>query len=141
MAQYLKPDCELGYIEEPAEIEKLKINNARHTILGCMLGDFDETGAYVVDPEIVKELIEMPKFIVETMDNIEICKSVLKLDKQISFAVTFEGNKATFSLLEKFLAKSLPVPIGNSPSDTPSRFSKDMMPRAVSPNVPSPPHA
>ena len=101
MAQYLKPDTELGYIEDQAEIEKLKINNLRHTILGCMLGDFDETGAYVVDPEIVQELINMDKYVVETMDNIEICKSVLKLDKQITFAVTFEGNKATLSLLEK----------------------------------------
>ena len=27
MAQYLKPDSELGYIEDQAEIEKLKINN------------------------------------------------------------------------------------------------------------------
>ena len=101
MAQYLKQDSELGYIEDQAEIECLKFNHLRHVVLGCMLGDFDETGAYVVDPEIVRELIEMPKFIVETMDNIEICKSALRLDKQITFAVTFEGNKATLSLLEK----------------------------------------
>ncbi|MBR4998372.1 MAG: hypothetical protein IKY10_00690, partial [Clostridia bacterium] len=51
--------------------------------------------------QIVQELINMDKYIIETMDNIEICKSVLKLDKQITFAVTFEGNKATLSLLEK----------------------------------------
>lgn len=101
MSQYLKPDSELGYIEEQAEIENLKFNNARHSILGCMLGDFDETGAYIVSAEIVKELIDMPKYIVETMDNIEICKGVLKLDKQIAFMVTFEGNKATLSLIEK----------------------------------------
>lgn len=101
MAQYLKPDSELGYIEDQAEIENLKFNNLRHVILGCMLGDFDEKGTYVVDPQIVKELIEMPKYIVETMDNIEICRSVLRLDKQVTFAVTFEGNKATLTLLEK----------------------------------------
>ena len=101
MAQYLKPDCELGYIEENADVECAKFNNLRHSILGCMLGDYDETGAYVVEPQIVKELIEMPKYIVDVMDNIEICKSVLKLDKQISFIVTFEGNKATLSLIEK----------------------------------------
>lgn len=101
MAQYLKPDTELGYIEDVAEIEYSKINNLRHTVLGCMLGDFDETGAYVVAPEIVKELIEMEKYVVDTYDNIEICKSFLKLDKQISFMVVFEGNKATLSLVEK----------------------------------------
>ncbi len=101
MAQYLKPDSELGFIEDQAEIESLKFNNLRHVVLGCMLGDFDEKGAYVVDPQIVKELIEMPKYIVETMDNIEICRSVLRLDKQLTFAVAFEGNKATLTLLEK----------------------------------------
>ena len=101
MSQYLKPDSELGYIEDSAEIEKLKINNLRHTILGCMLGDFDEVGAYIVSPEIVRELISMEKYIVETYDNIELCKSALKLDKQISFMVTFEGNRATLSLIEK----------------------------------------
>lgn len=101
MAQYLKPDTELGYIEDNADIECLKVNNLRHVILGCMLGDFDEVGSYVVDPEIKKELIAMDKYIVESFDNIELCKSELKLDKQISFMVTFEGNSATLSLIEK----------------------------------------
>lgn len=101
MAQYLKPDSELGYVEDLAEIEFLKFNNLRHSVLGCMLGDFDELGSYVVSPEIVKELISMEKYIVETYDNIELCRSTLKLDKQISFIVTLEGNKATLSLVEK----------------------------------------
>ncbi len=101
MAQYLKPDSVLGYIEDNAEIENLKINNLRHTVLGCMLGDFNDVGAYVVSPEIVKELIEMEKHIVQVFDNIELCRSNLKLDKQISFMVTFEGNRATLALVEK----------------------------------------
>lgn len=101
MAQYLKPESELGYVEDTAEIEFLKFNNLRHSVLGCMLGDFDEKGAYVVSPEIKKELISMEKYIVQTYDNIEICKSALRLDKQISFMVTFEGNKVTLSLIEK----------------------------------------
>lgn len=101
MAQYLKPDSSLGFVEDSAEIENLKFNNLRHTILGCMLGDFDEVGSYVVEPEIKKELIEMEKYIVQSYDNIELCKSVLKLDKQISFMVTFEGNRATLTLVEK----------------------------------------
>ncbi len=101
MAQYLKQDSELGYIVDSADIEYSKFNNLRHVVLGCMLGDFDETGAYVVDKEIIDELISMPKHIVESMDNIEICQGELKLDKYISFMVTFEGNKATLSLIEK----------------------------------------
>ena len=57
MAQYLKQDSELGYIVDNADIEYSKFNNLRHVVLGCMLGDFDETGAYVVEKEIIQELI------------------------------------------------------------------------------------
>lgn len=101
MAQYLKPDCALGYVEDTAQIEYLKFNNLRHVALGCMLGDFDDVGTYVVSPEIVKELVSIEKYIVQSYDNIELCKSAIKFDKQISFLVTFEGNKATLSLVEK----------------------------------------
>ena len=101
MAQYLKQDSELGYIVDNADIEYSKFNNLRHVVLGCMLGDFDETGAYVVEKEIIQELISMPKYIVESMDNIEICQGELKLDKHVSFMVSFEGNKATLALIEK----------------------------------------
>lgn len=101
MAKYIKQDSENGYIEDSAEIQALKFNNVRHSVLGCMMGDFDENGLYYVKPEISKELIAMPKYIVDTMDNIEICHSVVKLDKQISYMVVFEGDKATLYLIEK----------------------------------------
>lgn len=101
MAQYLKQDSALGYVEDIAEIENLKFNNSRHVVIGCMLGDFNENGTYVVSPEIVEELIHMEKYLVQSYDNIEFCKSCIKLDKQISFMVTFEGNRATLSLVEK----------------------------------------
>lgn len=101
MSKYFNPDSELGYVEDSAEITYLKFNNMRHTVLGCMLGDFDEQGCYYVSPLIVEELIEMPKYLVETMDNIEICRSVLQLDKHISFLITFEQDRAILSLIEK----------------------------------------
>ena len=101
MAKYFTNESEKGYIDDVAEIHSMQFNNMRHTVLGCMLGDFSETGEYVVHPNIVKELIEMPKYVVDVLGNIEICKSQIKLDKQISFLVIFEGNKATLSLIEK----------------------------------------
>ena len=101
MAHYWKRDSEKGFIEDTAYIKYEKFNNLRHSVIGFMLGDFDQQGNYVVSPEIKRELIVMPKYIVESMDNIEICKSELKLNKQISFMVTFEGNRVTLSLLEK----------------------------------------
>lgn len=101
MSQYVKNDCEQGFVTDNAEIESLKFNNLRHTILGCMLGDFDVEGNYVVDPVIVNELIAMPKYIVDTVDNIDVCSSVIKLDKQITFFVTYEGEHAILTLAEK----------------------------------------
>ncbi len=101
MAQYVKQDCEQGFVTDNAEIEYLKLNNVRHAVLGCMLGDFDAEGNYAVEPEIVKELIEMPKYIVDTVDNIDVCSSVIKLDKQITFFVVFEGEKVSLVLAEK----------------------------------------
>ena len=101
MAKYLKQDSELGYIEDSAEIEYLKLNNLRHSILGNMLGEFDEQGFYVIAPQIQKELISMRKFIVNSLDNIDICHGVLMLDKPITFMVTFESDRATLSLVEK----------------------------------------
>lgn len=101
MSQYVKNDCEQGFVTDNAEIDSLKFNNLRHTILGCMLGDFDVEGNYVVDPVIVNELIAMPKYIVDTVDNIDVCSSVIKLDKQITFFVTYEGEHAVLTLAEK----------------------------------------
>lgn len=101
MSQYVKNDCEQGFVTDNAEIDSLKFNNLRHTILGCMLGDFDVEGNYVVDPVIVNELIVMPKYIVDTVDNIDVCSSVIKLDKQITFFVTYEGEHAVLTLAEK----------------------------------------
>ena len=101
MAHYWKRDSEQGFIEDTAYIKYEKFNNLRHSIIGFMMGDFDQEGNYVVAPQVKRELIEMPKFLVESIDNIEICRSEIKLNKHISFMVTFEGNKATLSLLEK----------------------------------------
>ena len=101
MARYLKQDSELGYIEDTAEIQYQKFNNLRHSIIGFMMGDFDQEGNYVISPEIKRELIAMQKYIVDSLDNIEICQSEIKLNKHLSFMVTFEGERATLSLLEK----------------------------------------
>ena len=100
MSKYLKQGSTVEYVEDHAEIQSLKFENVRHSVLGFMLGDFDEEGNYVVSEEITKELIEMPKFIAESIDNFEICKSQLKLDKSITFLVTYQGERVTLSLME-----------------------------------------
>ena len=101
MAQYLKKSGKGEYLTDIVEIENARLNNLRHTVLGCMLGDFDDMGKYVLSMEIIKELISMPKYIIDTVDNIDICHGELVLDKSITFAVSFEVDCATLSLLEK----------------------------------------
>ena len=101
MSQYVKKDTELGYIEDNAEIEYTRFNNMRHAVLGYMLGDFDTNGNYFVSDEIVRELISIKKYYVDTINEIDICRSAIKLDKQITFFVDIQNDKATLSLAEK----------------------------------------
>ena len=103
MAKYLKRDSEKGYIEDYVDIQALKFDNVRHTALGNMLGDYDNEGNYIIVPEIVEELLAMPKYVVEVMDNPEICLSVVKFDKQLTFLVAFDilaKNPLTFDTRE-----------------------------------------
>ncbi|MBE7076719.1 MAG: hypothetical protein E7374_02375 [Clostridiales bacterium] len=101
MAKYLRQDGVEGYLGDAQEIEYAKFNNLRHTVLGCMLGDYNANGEYVISPEICAELINCSKYIVDTVGEIDICKSDLKLDKQLTFMISFEGNVATLTLAEK----------------------------------------
>lgn len=101
MSKYLKSDSELGYITDREEIENEKFNRLRHVTQGFMLGDFDNLGKYQINNQILKELVAMPKYLTENLDNAELCNSALKLDKQLTFIVSYEGDVAKLSLLEK----------------------------------------
>ena len=101
MANYLRQGCEDVFIEDSAEIEYAKFNNLRHTVMGYMLGDFDEHGVYTVDEEIVKEHIGLKKQIIDEIDNMIICQSALTLNRPITFLISFDEDQATLSLLEK----------------------------------------
>ena len=101
MPRYLKLDSELGYIDNSVEIEYAKFNNLRHSVIGVMLGDFNENGEYIISKEIVNELVLMRKFISDSVDNIEICHGEFVVENPFIFAITYEGNRATLSILEK----------------------------------------
>ena len=117
MANYLKQGTNDNFIIDSAEIELAKFNNLRFSVLGYMLGDFDERGVYTVDEEIVKELIAMRKYIVSTIDNVEICHSEIRLNRPITFLVTFEEDCATLSLIEKISHEGNYKENGGSVSD------------------------
>ncbi len=117
MANYLKQGTNDNFIIDSAEIELAKFNNLRFSVLGYMLGDFDEHGVYTVDEEIVKELIAMRKYIVSTIDNVEICHSEIRLNRPVTFLVTFEEDCATLSLIEKISHEGNYKENGGSVSD------------------------
>ena len=106
--KYLKPDSELGYIEDYAEIESEKIENVRSSITCFTFGDYDENGEYIIEDDVVDDLISMEKFVVESDGNVEFCKSALKLDKQINFAISFEDSKISLLLIEKLKDQTNP---------------------------------
>ena len=106
--QYLKADSELGYIDDYTEIELEKLQNLRNSIKCFTFGDYDETGNYIIEDEVVDDLIAIEKYVVEADGNMEFCKSSLKLDKQINFIISYEENKIYLLLIEKIKDKINP---------------------------------
>lgn len=99
--KYIKPDSEKGYLEDKDDINYFATSQMKKVAFGCMLGDFDENGVYVVNEKIVGELIKMPKVIVENVEGVDLIRSKVKADAFFHFILSIEGNKARLSLLEK----------------------------------------
>lgn len=99
--KYIKPDSEKGYLEDKDDINYFATSQMKKVAFGCMLGDFDENGVYVVSEKIVNELIKMPKVIVENVEGTDLIRSKVKADAFFHFILSIEGNKARLSLLEK----------------------------------------
>jgi len=99
--KYLKFDSELGYLDNKDDINYFATNQLRKVAFGKMLGDFDESGLYVINAKIVEELIKMPKVVVDMMEGADLIRSTVKADAFFHFILTIEDNKATFKLLEK----------------------------------------
>lgn len=99
--KYVKTDSEKGYLEDKDDINYFATSQMKKVAFGCMLGDFDENGLYVVSEKIVGELIKMPKVIVENVEGTDLIRSKIKGDAFFHFILSIEGNKARLSLLEK----------------------------------------
>lgn len=61
--RYIRKDSETGFTEQKAEIARLKASHKIKCMTQKMLGNFDESGEYIIDEEIMNELIALPKFI------------------------------------------------------------------------------
>ena len=99
--KYFKFDEPNQFLENEADINYFALNQARRVAVGNMLGDFDENGFYVVDEKIIKQLIAMPKIIVDSLEDVDLIRSAVKFDNYLHFMLTINENKASLILLEK----------------------------------------
>lgn len=99
--RYFKFDELNQYLDNEADINYFEVNQARRVAVGNMLGDYDEYGYYVIDEEIVKELVAMPKIIVDSVEDVDLLRGAIKFDNFIHFMLVVEDDKAKFVLLEK----------------------------------------
>lgn len=99
--RYYKFDELNQYLDNEADINYYTVNQARRVAVGNMLGDFDEYGYYVIDSAVIKELIAMPKIIVDSVEDAELIRSAIKFDSFIHFMLSIEEDKAKLVLLEK----------------------------------------
>lgn len=99
--RYFKFDELNQYLDNEADINYFAVNQARRVAVGNMLGDYDEYGYYVLDEEIIKELVAMPKLIVDSVEGIDLLRGVIKFDNFIHFMLVIEDDKAKLVLLEK----------------------------------------
>lgn len=99
--KFIKIDSEKGFLENKDDINYFVTSQLRKVAFGCLLGDFDENGLYVVNQKIIEELIKMPKVIVDMNEGTDLIRSKIKGDAFFHFILSVEGNKARFCLLEK----------------------------------------
>lgn len=98
---YKRIDSESGLIKKDTEKNHYVVLQKEQIIRNMLLGEYDSTGNYIVNPEIINELVAMPKYFVEEYDSIYLVKGTYKADKFFYFSVSFGENTATLNLLEK----------------------------------------
>lgn len=99
--RYFKFDESDQYLENDADINYFVINQARRVAFGNMLGDFNEEGIYVIDEKIVKELLLMPKIVVDSVEGADLIRGAIRFDGYIHFMLNIEDDRAKLILLEK----------------------------------------
>ena len=99
--KYFKFDEENQYLENESDIKYFISNQARRVAVGNMLGDFDENGLYVLKKDLVKQLVNIPKIIVDNFNGVDLIRSAVKFDNYLHFMLVVEEDKASLLLLEK----------------------------------------
>ena len=99
--KYFKFDELNQFLNDEIDINYYATNQVRRVAVGNMLGDFNDQGIYVLDKDLIKELVEMPKVIVDSVGGADLIRSAIKFDSYIHFMLTIDEDKASLILLEK----------------------------------------
>lgn len=99
--KYFKFDEINQFLEDETDINYYATNQVRRVAVGNMLGDYNEQGIYVLDEKLIKELVDMPKIIVDSVGGADLIRSAIKFDGYVHFMLTIEEDKASLILLEK----------------------------------------
>lgn len=104
--QYKREDCESGYITDPREIEDYKRNQQIDLLQNALLGDYDSTGKYYLQDEIIDELTKIPKVVTGNYENFIFVQSIVPIGNfgVVKFFITVskldDGLIATLTLVE-----------------------------------------
>lgn len=106
--RYIKPDCPEGYITDKDEIERYKYKQRIDIMKNRLLGDYNELGEYILSKEIIYELQNAKKEVIEQYKTYLFLHSIYPIQDfgRISFFVSVskldDGKlKARLVLLEK----------------------------------------
>lgn len=92
MGKYIRKDCDTGFLTDSTEISYFKQIQEIEIINNFMIGDYNDKGEYITTKDILKELLDMPKFITKTFNSNMYLQSNCELNKfaQIKFLITVE---------------------------------------------------
>lgn len=75
--KYIRVDCDNGELTNASEIAYYKATQREEIITNIMLGDYNQNGEYIIDENIVLELVSMPKQIINSFSNMIFCQSLV----------------------------------------------------------------
>lgn len=101
--KYRRPDTEGGYIFDKQDIDYYRATQKHDVVDNLLLGDFNMVGSYVVNNNLIKELVKMQKVYQDTFGKAIFCESYKTFDNQsIKFRLNILHNtprgKVTASL-------------------------------------------
>lgn len=106
--RYARADVHGGYLYNKSEIDYFKQTQALDVVSNLMLGDFNKKGLYMINEEVIKELVKLKKVYQYSFGSTTFCQSMNDVGGygKIDFAIKIRSNNqngittATLQLLE-----------------------------------------